>query len=52
MMFSEDAAPIGASVAALQNAMDGSFPTLPSILVLAAYTVALGCVAARWFRWE
>ncbi len=47
-----DATPIGASVDALQNAMGGSFPTLQSILVLAAYTVVLGYTAARWFRWE
>ncbi len=47
-----DATPIGASVAAMQNAMGGSFPTLQSILVLAAYAAVLGYVAARWFRWE
>jgi ABC-2 type transport system permease protein len=47
-----NATPLGASVAALQNAMEGVFPTLQSLLVLAAYTVVLGYLAARWFRWE
>ncbi len=47
-----DWTPLGASVGAIQSAMAGSFPSLQSILVLAAYTVVLGYLAARYFKWE
>ncbi len=44
--------PLGASVDALQRAMQGSFPSLQSLLVLMAYTVVFGYLAVRYFRWE
>jgi ABC-2 type transport system permease protein len=47
-----DWTPLGASVAALQNAMQGTFPTLQSLFCLMAYTVVFGYLAVRYFRWE
>jgi ABC-2 type transport system permease protein len=47
-----DIMPHGASVAASQDAMQGRFPSLKEILVLCAYTVILGCLAVRYFKWE
>jgi ABC-2 type transport system permease protein len=47
-----NATPLGASVGAMQDAMQGSFPSLQSILVLTAYTLVLGYLAVRWFKWE
>jgi ABC-2 type transport system permease protein len=44
--------PIGASVDAIQSGMQGSFPSLQSILVLAAYTLVFGYLAVRYFKWE
>jgi ABC-2 type transport system permease protein len=44
--------PLGASVAAIQDAMQGSFPSLQSILVLTAYTLVFGYLALRYFQWE
>jgi ABC-2 type transport system permease protein len=44
--------PLGASVGAIQNAMQGLFPSLQSLLVLAAYTAVFGYLAVRYFRWE
>jgi ABC-2 type transport system permease protein len=44
--------PLGASVAALQNAMEGSFPSLHSLLVLVAYTAVFSYLSVRYFKWE
>jgi|SRR5271157_3029624 len=44
--------PIGASVDALQRAMQGLFPSLQSLLVLMVYTVVFGYLAVRYFKWE
>ena len=44
--------PIGASVDAIQSAMQGSFPPLQSILVLTAYTLIFGYLSVRYFKWE
>jgi ABC-2 type transport system permease protein len=44
--------PVGASVAAIQNATQGLFPSPQSILVLAAYTLVFGYLAVRYFKWE
>jgi ABC-2 type transport system permease protein len=44
--------PLGASVGALQSAMLGMFPSLQSLLVLAAYTAVFGFLAVRYFKWE
>ncbi len=47
-----DWSPLGAGVRALQDAIAGHFPPAQSLLVLVAYTVVCGAVAARVFRWE
>jgi ABC-2 type transport system permease protein len=44
--------PLGASVDAMQRAMQGLFPSLQSILVLIAYTLVFGYLAVRYFKWE
>ncbi len=44
--------PLGASVEAIQNAMQGLFPSLQFLLVLAAYTAVFGYLAVRYFKWE
>jgi ABC-2 type transport system permease protein len=43
---------LGASVGAIQNAMQGQFPSLQFLLVLAAYTIVFGYLAVRYFKWE
>ena len=44
--------PLGASVDAIQRAMQGLFPSLQSILVLLLYTLVFGYLAVRYFKWE
>ena len=44
--------PLGASVDAIQNAMQGLFPSLQAILVLIAYTLVFGYLAVRFFKLE
>lgn len=44
--------PLGASVDAIQRAMQGLFPSLQSILVLTAYMLVFGYLAVRYFKWE
>jgi ABC-2 type transport system permease protein len=44
--------PLGASVDALQRAMQGLFPSPGSILVLTVYTLVFGYLAVRYFKWE
>jgi ABC-2 type transport system permease protein len=44
--------PLGAAVDAMQRAMQGAFPSLLSILTLAAYTLVFGYLAVRYFKWE
>lgn len=44
--------PLGAASAALGQAGLGSWPDLAHIGVLLAWTLALGALAARYFRWE
>ncbi len=46
------ATPLGAAVPALQNAALGQWPTWLELLTMAAYAVAFGLGAARFFRWE
>jgi ABC-2 type transport system permease protein len=46
------ATPLGAAVPALTAAAAGSMPTALQLLTLAAWAVALGLAAARFFRWE
>ena len=47
-----DFTPLGAAVQALQNSMEGSFPSARALLVLVAYAVVFGIAAVRLFRWE
>jgi ABC-2 type transport system permease protein len=47
-----DWTPVGAAVAALQDAMAGTFPEPRQLLVLVGYAVAGGLLATRLFRWE
>jgi ABC-2 type transport system permease protein len=44
--------PLGASVDAIQRAMQGLFPSPQSILVLIAYALVFGYLAVRYFKWE
>ena len=44
--------PLGSSVTAIQNSMQGTLPSLQSILILIAYTVVFGYLAVRYFKWE
>lgn len=44
--------PLGAAVQAIQGAMNGAFPSVQALLVLAAYALVFGVLAARFFRWE
>jgi ABC-2 type transport system permease protein len=46
------ATPLGAAVPALQNATEGQWPTWLQLVTMAAYAVAFGLAAARFFRWE
>ncbi len=46
------ATPLGAASGALQNATLGLWPTWLQLLTLAAYAVAFGLAAAKFFRWE
>ncbi len=42
--------PLGASVDAIQSAMPGAFPSLPSLLVLIASTLDFGYLSVRYFN--
>ncbi|MGD0646063.1 MAG: ABC transporter permease [Candidatus Bathyarchaeia archaeon] len=44
--------PVGAAVQALDSSMQGTFPSIVPLLVMAAYTVFFVFVAIRYFRWE
>ncbi len=44
--------PLGASVDAIQRAMQGLFPSLQSLLILATYTIVFCYLAVRFFKWE
>jgi ABC-2 type transport system permease protein len=46
------ATPLGAAVPALQHAALGHWPSGLQLLTMAAYLVAFGLAAARFFRWE
>ena len=47
-----DWTPLGAAVQALQSSMQGAFPPVQPLLVMAAYTLLFGFLAVRYFRWE
>lgn len=44
--------PLGASVASIQNSMQGAFPSGQSLLCLVIYTLIFSYLALRYFRWE
>jgi len=44
--------PLGASVHALQDSMQGTFPSAQSLLVLAGWAVVFGFLAVRFVRRE
>ncbi len=47
-----DFTPLGAATAAIQDTMQGHWPGLAHVAVLAGYAIALSLAAARLFRWE
>ncbi|GMA22460.1 transport permease protein [Luteimicrobium album] len=47
-----DWTPLGAGVRAIQATVDGNWPPVSSLLVMAGWAVVSGVVAARTFRWE
>jgi ABC-2 type transport system permease protein len=46
------ATPLGAAVQAMTNCAQGRWPTALELITLAIWTVALGLVAGKLFRWE
>ena len=44
--------PLGASVEAIQDAMQGQFPPAAALLALAGYALVFAFLAKRFFRWE
>ena len=46
------ATPLGAAVQALTDSAQGHWPAWLQLVTMAAYAVAFGLAAARWFRWE
>jgi ABC-2 type transport system permease protein len=44
--------PLGAAVEAIQDSMQGQFPPVESLLVLAGYALVFTLIARRFFRWE
>ncbi|CAM3326441.1 ABC transporter permease [Kibdelosporangium persicum] len=47
-----DFSPLGAGSQAMQRAWDGSFPEPLHLIVLAVFTLVVGFIASRLFRWE
>lgn len=47
-----DYTPMGAAVEAIQDSIQGTFPPLAALLILAGYAVILGFLATRYFKWE
>jgi ABC-2 type transport system permease protein len=47
-----DFTPLGAAAQALQDSMQGRWPLLLHLTVLAAYAALFGLLAVKWFRWE
>jgi ABC-2 type transport system permease protein len=47
-----DYTPLGASVAAIQDTMRGSWPHASHLAVLGAYAIVFALLASRLFRWE
>lgn len=47
-----DYTPLGAGVRAVQASIEGHWPSMVALLVLAGYALACGALATRVFRWE
>lgn len=47
-----EATPLGAAARGLDAAAAGTWPDPTHLLVLAAWTLGLGAISARYFRWE
>lgn len=47
-----DLTPLGAAVQALEDSWFGATPTASSLVVMAVWTVVVGLIAVRFFRWE
>ena len=47
-----ECSPLGAMVNAMQSSIDGSFPAVRELLVLAAYAVGFALLAVRQFSWD
>lgn len=47
-----DLTPLGAGVQSLQDAAGGNWPQMLHVIVLLAWTIVAGGLAARFFRWE
>ena len=47
-----DLTPLGSAVQAIEDAWFGATPSATNLLVMLAYTVVVGFVAVRVFRWE
>jgi len=44
--------PLGASVEAMQDSMQGQFPPAEPLLVLVGYALVFAFIAKRFLRWE
>ena len=51
LLTMSDLSPLGAGVQSLQDAADGSWPQVLHVIVLLAWTIVAGGLAARFFRW-
>jgi len=52
MRHISDHTPLGAGVHAMLSAMQGSFPPVQPLLVMAAWAIIFGLAAVKLFRWE
>jgi len=52
MRHISDFTPLGAGVHAMLSSMQGSFPPVQPLLVMAAWAVVFGFAAVKLFRWE
>ena len=44
--------PLGAAVQAMQSSMQGQFPSVQALLVMAAWAAIFGVASVRLFQWE
>jgi ABC-2 type transport system permease protein len=50
--LARSATPLGAASEALHTAMNGAFPDLAHLGIMAGWTLLLSLLAVRTFRWE